>query len=558
MGQPPPAKPASPASTQAERASGGAQARKRGLTAMPSLPPAFDIRRLRAIAMPSDSPGWLSGMRVRKKLIVLHTTFWLLLAGVLLLTLQRAMSGVLREAEGQRALSVLRASEDELARLKTPELEEALDRMRLRHGEAWRWRVGSASEVGLTTPDAARLVELGERGTLVESSANGPSAAMRVSERGATSERFVVLATPSTSLREEVTRLYVFTIASLLVVYGLVVLALELLVLPKGVYMPIRRLLRADEAVQLGRSELEIIPEQEIPGDELGSIMRSRNDTVTRLRTQERQTTAALMRVEEIAGDLKRKNELLEAAQRNLADADRLAALGVLSAGIAHELNTPLAVVKGLAEKVQRGSTAGTGLNAAEAALLVRVVGRLERLSDSLLDYARVRPPRVALTRIAGVVDEAVTLVKLDREASAISIRNEISPELLVSCDADRMTQVFVNLLRNSVDALGGVKRAGVIRIRAEIMQRETRSFASLKVCDNGPGIAPQVLARMFEPFVTTRLDAKGTGLGLAVAEGIVREHGGVLAAKNRTAHDDELGSVGASFEVLLPLEGTR
>jgi two-component system C4-dicarboxylate transport sensor histidine kinase DctB len=379
---------------------------------------------------------------------------------------------------------------------------------------------------------------------------------MRIASRTAKTEQFVVLSTPSATLREEVKRLYVFMVASLLLVYGLVVIALELFVLPKGVYLPIRRMLRADEAVQSGRAEAEIIPEREIPGDELGAIMRSRNDTVTRLRTQEKQTSAALLRIEEIAGDLKRKNELLEAAQRNLADADRLAALGVLSAGIAHELNTPLAVVKGLAEKVRKASISGSGLSESDAALLVRVVGRLERLSEGLLDYARVRPPQVTQAHIHALAEEAITLVRLDREAVSVTLRNEIDPALVIACDENRITQVFVNLLRNAVDAISSARRPGVVVIRAASLDRgDGRRWCSITISDNGPGIAPDVLARLFEPFVTTRLDAKGTGLGLAVAEGIVREHGGVLAAKNRTDPDLVLGASGAQFEVLLPAD---
>jgi two-component system NtrC family sensor kinase len=324
-------------------------------------------------------------------------------------------------------------------------------------------------------------------------------------------------------------------------------------VLPKGVYLPIQRLLRADEAVQLGQADIELIHERDIPGDELGSIMRSRNDTVTRLRTQEKQTSSALLRIEEIAGDLKRKNELLEAAQRNLADADRLAALGVLSAGIAHELNTPLSVVKGLAEKVQRGSATGTSLSAGEAALLVRVVGRLERLSEGLLDYARVRPPQVAPTRICALVDEAITLVRLDREAASVILVNTVASDLIIPCDADRITQVLVNILRNAVDAIAASKKSGTVIIRAHAITRDGKHWCSITISDNGPGISPEVLAKLFEPFVSTRLDAKGTGLGLAVAEGIVREHAGVLAAKNRTDPDPDLGITGAQFEILLP-----
>src|SRR5205823_1495818 len=102
----------------------------------------------------------------------------------------------------------------------------------------------------------------------------------------------------------------------------------------------------------------------------------------------------------------------------------RLASLGMMSAGIAHELNTPLAVVKGLVERLN--ASPGKSLDAAQAALMLRVVNRLERLGESLLDFARVRPPLSRPVDLRAVVDEAATLVKLDRDAREIEFLNAV------------------------------------------------------------------------------------------------------------------------------------
>jgi signal transduction histidine kinase len=118
---------------------------------------------------------------------------------------------------------------------------------------------------------------------------------------------------------------------------------------------------------------------------------------------------------------------------------------------------------------------------------------------------------------------------------------------VFVSGDEDRLTQVFVNLLRNAVDAVGG---RGLIRVEAVEVERWGGRYLSVTVSDDGPGIAREVMDRLFEPFATTNLDAEGTGLGLAVSEGIVREHGGAIRARN-----NERPRRGATFEVLLPLE---
>jgi two-component system C4-dicarboxylate transport sensor histidine kinase DctB len=371
------------------------------------------------------------------------------------------------------------------------------------------------------------------------------------------SGEFIGVAVRAEAARDAVVRLYILVTLTLLAVYGLIAASLEIFVLPQHVYGPIRAMLRADRAVQEGRGE-ELIPAADMPADELGEIMRSRNEAILTIRRHERALAEALAKLEAVATDLKRKNHLIEMARRNMAEHDRLASLGMMSAGLAHEMNTPLAVLKGLTEKLDDGG--GAGVSKEEAELMRRVVDRLERLSESLLDFARVRPPASAPTPIRAVVQEAWTLVRLDRERD-VEVVNAIPDSLIVPCDADRMVQVFVNLLRNSVDAVSeqaAPHRAdhghpgegeGRIEVAAERTQRDGHEFISITITDNGPGIHADMLATLFEPFTSTRLDSRGTGLGLAVSEGIVREHGGVLLARNRA------DAGGAVFEIVLPME---
>jgi signal transduction histidine kinase len=228
----------------------------------------------------------------------------------------------------------------------------------------------------------------------------------------------------------------------------------------------------------------------------------------------------------------------------------------MMSAGIAHELNTPLAVLKGSVEEMARRSEYpnAPSPDPDRVALMLRVVNRLERLSESLLDFARVRPPLVAAVDLAAVVSEAWTLVSLDRDARGVDLRVELGQAAAgVQGDADRLTQVFVNLLRNAVDAMEG-ERAKGIEVRGERVEREGQPWACVTIADTGPGISPSLFPRMFEPFASTRLDSTGTGLGLAVAEGIVREHGGVLLARNAVRAEAERGFGGAVFEMMLPV----
>jgi len=127
---------------------------------------------------------------------------------------------------------------------------------------------------------------------------------------------------------------------------------------------------------------------------------------------------------------------------------------------------------------------------------------------------------------------------------------------LCAACDGDRMVQVLVNLIRNAVDAITTDRRGnsapirGVVTIGASESIKDGQSWIAITISDDGPGLDPSIIHRLFEPFATTRLDSRGTGLGLAVAEGIVREHGGMILARNRPDR------AGAIFEVLLPRGG--
>lgn len=475
--------------------------------------------------------GLLAGLRIRKKLMLLHTVFSLTLAGVLLLPLRPALRGIVHDGEQRHATDLLEILVRDPARvhdLLAPEngVQLTFEPPDTLGAEAAQATPGVPVPVGSHDQPGAALVAL-PTGELVRATVDHAQA------------------------RREAFKVYLLMIGALLAVYALVALALEIFVLPQNVYAPIRRMLRADRAVQEGEKDAELIPESQIPADELGEIMRSRNASVRALRTHEADLADALGKIESVASDLRRKNHMLETARRNLEGADRLASLGMMSAGIAHELNTPLAVAKGLVEKLSNAPD--HALSDTEAALLTRVIGRLERLSESLLDFARARPPESRPESPRAIVDEALTLVRLDRGAGAFELVNTLDESLVVNCDADRLVQVFVNLIRNAVDAirsrgLAPGQQTPRIEIASARAERDGTDWLCVTISDNGPGIDPDVLPQLFEPFVSTELDARGTGLGLAVAEGIVREHEGVILARNRP---DRAGAV---FEVMLPL----
>jgi signal transduction histidine kinase len=325
------------------------------------------------------------------------------------------------------------------------------------------------------------------------------------------------LSAPQESYAEAIARARLTLFLVLGCIYVLAVLVLESIIMPLYVYRPLRRMLVADAATQQGDRDREMIPPEEILGDEIGQIMRSRNETVGALRRQEDELAAALRRLEE---------------------QDRLVSLGLLSASVAHELNTPLAVLNGSIEKLIETTDDRHTLE--RLARMQRVAQRLKRISESLVDFSRVRHQHMGPVALRSLIDEAWGLVAIDDKSSTIAFSNQVSPEVTVVGNPDRLVQVFVNLLRNALNAVES--GTGKVDVRSRCGYRGITTAVE----DNGRGIPPDVLPDIFDAFVTTRLDARGTGLGLTVAEGIITQHGGTISASNRAEG-------GAKLEVTLP-----
>jgi signal transduction histidine kinase len=303
-------------------------------------------------------------------------------------------------------------------------------------------------------------------------------------------------------------------------IYLLSIAVLEFIIMPQYVYLPLRLMLDADSATLRGDRVNELIDPAHILDDEIGQIMASRNATVAQLRRQEDHLATAL---------------------RQLEEQDRLVSLGLLSTSVAHELNTPLAVLQGSIEKLLE--TNGDRQTNERLQRMLRVTQRLRRISESLLDFSRKRKDKLEPVELRPIIDESWSLVAIDEKAADVHFENAVDEATVVTGNADRLIQVFVNLLRN---ALLAVPIGGSICVQTKLIQRNGQNWVCCLVQDNGPGIPTDVLPNLFEAFVSTRLDAKGTGLGLTVAEGIITQHGGTITASNRPEG-------GAILEVVLP-----
>ncbi len=230
--------------------------------------------------------------------------------------------------------------------------------------------------------------------------------------------------------------------------------------------------------------------------------------------------------------DLTRIKELEARALRT----ERLAAVGKLAAGLAHELRNPLASIAGAVELLGAGS--GDESDRKLRGIALRETQRLNRLVSDFLAFARPAAVRAASVDLARLAEHVVGALAGDPQAAGVRLERQLAPAV-ARADEKQLEQVLWNLTLNAVQASPD---GGTVRVSTGIVPGKNRVF--LRVEDRGPGIAPADQARLFEPFFTTK--AGGTGLGLSICHGIVEAHGGEIEVESRPGE-------GARFAVILP-----
>jgi signal transduction histidine kinase len=247
------------------------------------------------------------------------------------------------------------------------------------------------------------------------------------------------------------------------------------------------------------------------------------------------------------SANYRRAAEELAEANRNLNEAeaavrrsDRLAALGQLSAGLAHELRNPLGTIRASAEMLSRSVPADNEVAREVAGFIASEVDRSNSLVTRFLDFARPMQLKLATADLSEVLDRAVALVERDAPQHRVTVYKNYSPDLApFAFDAELMERVFYNLLLNAAQAS---EEGGAITLKT----RRLDGTAEVAVIDRGPGIDPKIREQIFNPFFTTK--SNGVGLGLAIVSKIVDEHGG------RMAVESEPGK-GSIFRVFLPIQ---
>jgi two-component system NtrC family sensor kinase len=263
----------------------------------------------------------------------------------------------------------------------------------------------------------------------------------------------------------------------------------------------------------------------------------------TRMEFQGR--VAVLCSVKDIT-ELKRAEEEKRKMEQQVQLSGRLASVGELAAGVAHELNNPIAAVQGFAQLLAGREDLEESVRS-DIESILREARRASRITSNLLSFARKHKPEKDLISINEVVEKSVELHAYRMKVNNIDIVTELDSGLpQIMADFYQMQQVFVNIITNAEQAMSDTHGKGTLTIRTG--RRD--DVVQIALADTGPGIAEENLPKIFDPFFTTKEVGKGTGLGLGICHGIVEQHGGRIYAASVVGE-------GTTFTVELPITGS-
>jgi two-component system sensor histidine kinase HydH len=258
-----------------------------------------------------------------------------------------------------------------------------------------------------------------------------------------------------------------------------------------------------------------------------------------------------IKRYQELAETLAETNRKLERAQEEARRSERLAALGQMSAGLAHEIRNPLGVIKGSAEMLHQKLGESNPLASELAGYISSETNRLSALVTRFLDFARPLHVELSPREITAVLDRALHSVLLSltrKDEDLVRVERQYEPNLpLVPLDESLGEQAFVNLIQNAYDAMGG-SHGGTLRVTAATANSANRDGVEVRIEDTGPGIPAELREQIFNPFVTTK--KTGVGLGLSIVSRIIDGHHGTIRVESGREDSDQHG---ARFVMFFP-----
>jgi signal transduction histidine kinase len=261
-------------------------------------------------------------------------------------------------------------------------------------------------------------------------------------------------------------------------------------------------------------------------------------------------------RYQETAETLVETNRRLEQVQAEARRSERLAALGQMSAGLAHEIRNPLGVIKGSAEMLTQKLAQSDALSTELAGYISTETNRLSALVTRFLDFARPLHAELEPRDLTAVLDRAQNHVAQFWKGAPVRVEKQYQPNLpRVALDDSLSEQAFVNIMQNAYDAMS--ETGGVLRVKAEVSRRAAPDGASIegvevRISDSGAGVPPELREQIFNPFVTTK--KTGVGLGLSIVSKIIDgHHGSIRVESTENGPDNNAQSSGACFVIFFP-----
>ncbi len=262
----------------------------------------------------------------------------------------------------------------------------------------------------------------------------------------------------------------------------------------------------------------------------------------------ERYMQETVEQLQEIQQELQARIGAQRDAELRLIQAAKLAAVGEMAAGVAHELNNPLTTVVGFTELLLEDALLPESAHA-DLDMVLREAMRARNVVRRLLDFSRQSESSRTRADLNEIINDVLMLTKHLMRTSSVELSTNLQENLpWAQFDRNQIKQVIINLVNNAIYAM---PRGGTLQVATEKSTRYNHSWIKLVVQDNGIGIPPDAMQRIFEPFYTTRGDKGGTGLGLSVTYGIITDHGGSIEVESQVEK-------GSSFTVWLPLEETE
>ena len=273
--------------------------------------------------------------------------------------------------------------------------------------------------------------------------------------------------------------------------------------------------------------------------DEMGYLATSFNQMVGRLKDARGELEDWGKMLEQ---KVEKRTKELKAARDQILRSERLAALGRLAAGVAHEMNNPLSGIllftQSLLKRTNKDPSIQEDLKIVEQEII-----RCSHIVRSLLDFARETKPKKVPTQVNQVIENTLSLVENQADFHNILIIKEFDSSIpMIALDANQMQQVLMNIILNAADAM---PNGGTLTVKSSLSLED--NFVEVRIADAGCGIPKEMIDRIYDPFFTTKESKKGTGLGLAVSYGIIKKHQGFILVESEEGK-------GTTFTIRLPV----